>query len=211
MQGELFNLNTSGPVTDASRFSQAQPGWLDRFQVTLRLDHLSILTISALVLYVLVFSFGVEKGKGVALREMEAAKKRREEINKELAQMAPLPPFQEAKEKIKEEREGITQTPSVETSLVDPPRSNEAPPLLVGKYTIQVITYTSQSRAREEVKKLTEKGYRSFVISGGKFHQVCVEAFEDMSTAREKLIQLRSQGFAPPDAYIRPLKGTVSI
>ena len=60
------------------------------------------------------------------------------------------------------------------------------------------------------MKKLREKGYQSFIIAGKKTFQVCVEIFEDAGLAREKLTQLKADGFVPGDAYIRPLKGPIS-
>lgn len=178
MQGELFQM--SGSVTDASKLSLSQPSWLDRFRVTLRLDHLSILGVSALVLYVLVFSFGVEKGKRMALRELAAEKAKQEEMTPPVVAVSTLP---------------------------TPPVSGPTPSPAVGKYTIQVITFTSQSRAEEEVRKLKEKGYPSFIIPGGRFFQVCVDRFETLNEARQKLFLLKEEGFAPRDAYIRPLQG----
>ena len=193
MQGELFNLGVSGKVApEASKFSQPPTNWLDRFRVTLRLDHLSIAAIFALVLYVLVFSFGVEKGKRMALRELEAQKIKQVEVAKELSQTDAL----------------ALKPPVLSPVLAKPTVSGP----VIGRFTIQVITFSSKDRARAEqaVQKLKEKGYQSFTITGKKTLQVCVETFEDAGIAREKLTQLKSDGFVPNDAYIRPLKGPVS-
>jgi len=193
MQGELFKM--SGPVTEASQLSAGQANWLERFRVTLRFDHLSIFGVSALVFYVLVFSFGVENGKRIALRELQAEQEKKESLLREL-------------------RSAETPAPkeTLPPEVVPPPEAAEDSPLpAVGKYTIQVITFLSQRRADEEVKKLKEKGYSSFIIPGGRFFQVCVDRFENMSEAREKLIQLRAGRLAPSDAFIRPLKGQISL
>lgn len=199
MQGELFKM--AGPVTEASSPSVSQPSWLDCFRITLRLDHLSMIGISALVLYVLVFSFGVEKGKGITLRELEA-----EKAKGELSALPP--PATPLLDKAKPEETGNSpKTPLAVTSVAPQTLS----PQKTGKYTIQVITFTSQSRAEEEVRRLKEKGYQSFVIPGGRFFQVCVDAFENLTEARQKLMRLKIEGFAPPDAYIRPLKGQISL
>lgn len=181
MQGELFGLNTTGSVLDPSRPRTAQPSWLDRFHMTLRLDHLAILAISALVLYVLVFSFGVEKGKRIALKEIRSERLRQREMAQELLKAPLLAP----------------ETPSGEVRLA--------------KYTIQLITFNSRKRAEEEVKRLKEKGFSGFIIPAGKFFQVCVDSFERMIDAKDKLLKLRQSGYAPQDAYIRPLAGQISF
>lgn len=197
MQGELFNFKGVGPAVDTSRVSQPQPNWLDQFRVTLRVDHLSILAISALVLYVLVFSFGVEKGKRIAIRELEAERVKQEQMSQDLAAT-------QISEKAPSSTPESRPTPPVEE-----PESLSTP--RAGKYTIQVITYTSQTRAEEEIKRFKDLGYHGFVIPAGRFFQVCVEAFEKMSEARERLIKLKAEGFAPSDAYIRPLQGQIPI
>lgn len=187
MQGELFKM--SGTAAEAPQASKNQSHETDRFRVTLRLDQLSIVGISALVLYVLIFSFGVEKGKRIALRELEAEKAKREAVSKE-----PSRPE--------------TPAPAVPAPVV----SIAAPPEAAGKYTIQVITFMSRPRAEEEVKKLKGKGYSGFIIPAGeRFFQVCVERFESMNEAREKLLRLKTEGFAPSDAFIRPLKGQIPL
>ena len=193
MQGELFNLGGAETIVDASKPAEPSLTWLDRFRVTLRLDHLSIVAIFALVLYVLVFSFGVEKGKRMALGELEAQKAKQEVLTQELAQ--------------------VKQPPAVQSSIANPkvhePPTSSVP--LTGRFTIQVVTFNTKSRAEQEVKKLKDKGYQSFIISSKKAQMVCLELFEDAGLAREKLTQLKAEGFVPHDAYVRPLKGPVSL
>ena len=191
MQGELFN-DSSRPGTEFPKPSPAE-SWLNRFRITLRIDHLSVIAISALILYVLVFSFGVEKGKRMAFREQEAEQARQKRMAEEL--------------------QGVqAQTPSPEAALGTELETTEpASPVLTGKYTIQLITFTNRPKAEEEVKKLRAKGYRAFMIPSGKFFPVCVEAFDEISAAREKLDELQSEGLAPEDAYVRPLKNPVYL
>ncbi len=196
MQGELFNLGMpQAAAVNVSSLSERKSNWSDRFRITLRLDHLSIVAIFALVLYVLSFSFGVEKGKRIILREIEAQKTRQEETAKEPAEV---------------------KTEGALTAVVQPVAAKipVTPPLqqgaIAGKFTIQVITFNQKIRAEQEVKKLKDKGYRGFIITGKKSFQVCVESFEDSGLAKEKLTRLKADGFIPKDAYIRPLKSPVT-
>ena len=203
MQGELFNLGGATTIVDASKPAESPVNWLDRFRVTLRLDHLSIVAIFALVLYVLVFSFGVEKGKRIALRELEAQKARQEVLTQELTQVKQVPPVPVA---IPKETKEIVAAPI--------PKAPELPASsipLTGRFTIQVVTFNTKSRAEQEVKKLKDKGYQSFIISSKKAQMVCVELFEDAGLARQKLTQLKAEGFVPHDAYVRPMKGPVPL
>ena len=200
MQGELFTVKTASSMGDSTRLSTAQPNWLDRFRFTLRLDHMAVAAISALVLYVLVFSFGVEKGKRIAVKEIRAERIKQRHVAQELLQS-----------------QASAAAPSLVTPAVaetpGPTVSTPAEPVRVftPKYTIQLITFTSRTRAEEEVKKLKEKGFQGFIIPGGKFFQVCVDGFEKMNDAKAKLLQLKQDGFAPRDAYIRPLTGQIPL
>lgn len=201
MQQELFEM--SGPVVEAGKLSGSNKGWLDRFQVTIRVDHLFILAISALVFYVLVFSFGVEKGKRFVHEELKAEKAKREQMAREVAVLKQEP---SPKEEVQPIRAEVTlSVPESKPAVPSDEPSAGLSSKPIGKYTIQLVTYNSLSRAEKEAERLTQLGYRGFVISSGKFHQVCVEGFENIREAGNQLARLQQEGFAPPDAYIRPL------
>ena len=211
MQGELFEASQS--VAQAAKIQKSRtPNWLDLFQVTLRIDHLMIGSISALVLYVLVFSFGVERGKRYATDEIRSEKLRQEQIAQEL----PAPSLSVSMPK--------DTTSSKSTSLPVPsqagaPATKEVPTPatkidsalpLSGEYTIQIVTYKSKRQAEERVERLKNMGVRGFIVPQGKFFQVCADAFVDMKAARQKLTELKAEGDIPTDAYIRPLKGLLA-
>jgi len=140
MQRELFGM--SGPVVDASKISKSQEGWMDRFRITLRLDHLSILAIAALVLYVLVFSFGVEKGKRFALQELEAERLKQLQASKEFKELtAPETSLPLAATSPSPEVAMPTVASEVTGGLID---------RLTGRYTIPLITFTSRPRGRKK-------------------------------------------------------------
>lgn len=201
MQKELFEIG--GPVVEASRISGESSRWMDRFRVTLRLDHLFIAAILGLVLYVLVFSFGVEKGKQFALAELEASKQRQVEIARQLRELK-----QSRSETMSASEEPLPVSPSSETPAAAPVPSETTG---IGKYTIQVITFTQQGQAEQEVERWTKRGHPSFIIPSGRFFQVCVESFESAGEARERLTRFRQEGFVPPDAYVRPFPGHVAL
>ncbi len=203
MQGELFKV--SGPVVDASKLPPPQASWLDRFRVTLRLDHLAVAAILALVLYVLVFSFGVEKGKRFALDELKAEKVKQEQMTKEGSERQAVTP-EPATPKASETESEVPQAAPPAGENPSPAETSET----LGKYTIQLITFTSRSRADQEVERLKKLGHESFVIPAGKFYQVCVDAFQNMGEAKDRLTQFKAEGFASSDAFIRSLKGQIA-
>lgn len=203
MQAELFEV--TGPAVKVAETRRTPASWLDQFSVTLRLDHLLIAGILALVLYVLTFSFGVEKGKRYAFQEREAGEARQTEVASQLT-----------REKTSAEVEAPTHAPAVETTAPEPaalPLAETAPFLnpLTGEYTIQLITFNNRVRAQKEVARLKKLGYHGFVLPRGRFFQVCADAFVSVRDAQQKLAKLRAEGFAPPDAYVRPLNGFIPV
>ena len=199
-QGDLFGnpgkttLSTHLPKTD----------FLDRYRVTLKLDQALVGAIAMLVLYVLVFSFGVEKGKRYAAEELKAERAKREHL------------VQEFRDKIfisaePEPASGTATGPESGGSVKTAPASAPAEIFSAkgefpqGKYTIQLVTFTSDRIAQDKIKKLSGKGLQGFVIPSGKFKQVCVAAFESRQKASQVLGQLKSEGLAPKDAFIRDI------
>ena len=196
MQTELFEV--SRPAIQIPKAgNHPVPGWLDQFRVTLRIDHLLIGGISALVLYVLVFSFGVEKGKLYAFEELKAEKARQEQEAKELAETK-TPSSSALKEALP--ATGVPPAPASEPA-VSPPAA--------GEYTIQLATYLTRRQAEESAGRFKQKGFHGFVVPKGKYFLLCIEAFQDLGKARTRLAGLKADGFVPPDAFIRPAKGIV--
>ena len=211
MQGELFEASQS--IAQAAKIQKSRtPNWLDLFQVTLRIDHLMIGSISALVLYVLVFSFGVERGKRYATDEIRVEKLRQEQIAQELP--APLLSVSMPKDTTSSKGSSLpvpsqASAPTAKETPTPATKIDSALPLS-GEYTIQIVTYKSKRQAEERVDYLRKTGVRGFIVPQGKFFQVCADAFIDMKEARQKLTKLKAEGDIPPDAYIRPLKGLLA-
>lgn len=204
MQRDLFHI-TTGP----SPFETRVP-FLERYRLNLRLDHLLILMIGFVMLYAFVYSAGVERGKKHVTREINAAtaKLQQQLFDKTdgksvvTVDAAKLPPAEAAPaetavqvEPTRAEPEPLEQKP-VETAAVEAAKPE-------GKYTIQLVTYDSESLAQRQLKALSEKGYRGFVVPKGKYLQVCVNAFDSRKGAASLLQELKLQGMAPKDAYIR--------
>ena len=79
MQGDLFGM----PTVAATQTGQKND-FLERTRVTLRLDQALAGAIGLLVIYVLIFSFGVEKGKRLGMAELQAERTKNERMMREL-------------------------------------------------------------------------------------------------------------------------------
>ncbi|MFA5158963.1 MAG: SPOR domain-containing protein [Candidatus Omnitrophota bacterium] len=198
MQTELFDLPLPRTLSEESTIPKTS--FLEKTFVTLRLDQTIGLTLVLLVIYVLTFSWGVEKGKSSrdsqVIRSVPA-----EVLSSETSQTVVA---------------SVVKTPSI--AMMDKSAPKEVPIAVAeapkpvakvmksdGKYTIQHVTYITQSAADREIQKLTKMGYSSFVIPSGKHLQVCIAVFQSRQEASQLLKQLRGQGLVSGDAYVRPI------
>lgn len=198
MQADLFQVSSAHSSSCDTGFSKA--AFLERWRITLRLDQVVIGLIVLVVLYAWVFSLGVEKGKGFVSETLRTAKKEPppgmkivvEEVQPLMVQETVPPPADEKKDRLES------------TSSLEPkPIEQEKPLALQGRYTVQLISYKTEKAAQKQIEKLGQKGYHGFVIPGGSYLQVCANAFETRQNASTFLEQLRGQGIAPKDAFVR--------
>lgn len=199
MQTELFDLPLPRTLSEDSTVSKTS--FLEKKFITLRLDQTIGLTLVLLVIYVLTFSWGVEKGKrssqeSQVIRPMTAVVSSPEVTQAVVASVKKTPSVVMADEAVPKE------VPITVPSLTKTGLKVTKPD---GKYTIQHVTYITQSAADREIQKLAQKGYSSFVIPSGKHLQVCIAAFQSRQDANQLLKQLRAQGLVSDDAYVRPM------
>ena len=201
MQTELFDLPS--PRTLSEEPVVAKTSFLEKTFLTLRLDQAIGLALVLLVLYVLIYSWGVEKGKRSSLDAQ------------------PVRPAPTAVLLTEDPSPAILETRSFGSLPVSMPSASVSADLPVtveelpkpvaqvskpeGKFTIQHVTYITQSAADREIQKLSKMGHRAFVIPSGRHLQVCIEGFQTRQEASQLLSQLRAKRIVSADAYIRPM------
>lgn len=213
MQKELFAAVPAAAISNS--FSQQKNSFLDRCRLSLRLDQTLALLIGLLVIYVFVFSFGVETGKRYSMAELRAERAKRERMTEELSRKI----FENQQNAAPETKAGESPAPVIKTAK---PADNEVPAKVsatktasrpkdgpgtkpAGRYTIQTVTVASKNMAERELRKLAGKGHQAFVIPGGKKLQICVDGFESQKEASRTMKQLKNQGLIPADAYVRTI------
>ncbi len=200
MQTELFDLPS--PRTLSEEPAVPKTSFLEKNFITLRLDQAIGLILVLLVVYVLTFSWGVEKGKWSSSRESQVIRSTAAEVLPE--ESAPAVVASVAKTPgVAVIDESVPQEVPITVPELPKPVAKVAKP--DGKFTIQHVTYITQSAADREIQKLSQKGYTSFVIPSGKHLQVCIAAFQSRQDATQILKQLRGQGLVSGDAYVRPM------
>lgn len=158
-QGEFFN-----DLPNLTEKPKKRKFNLGKIALSLSYENLIVLAIGLIMLLIVCYSLGVEKGKSFVRADVER-------IPQEQAQQPPSPQTPEPK---KERTELASDQESLETSPY-----------------IQVASFRTDKYAKREMETLKDKGYQTFVTKWGKFRVVCVGGYKDKDQARKALEQLR--------------------
>lgn len=228
MQGDLFEVPSSAAIMSGTGMKET---FSEKMRVTLRLDQIIVGMIALLVIYVLVFSFGVEKGKRFALAELKAERLKRQTMVQELGQKILEMKGQEMSQRqlasmahlnsrktasnfnvqpvnvpARATAPGITVAIAPVIPPADLSSAPAAPATLASGFTVQTVTFNSKAQAEKSIQILKDKGQEAFLIPSGRFYQVCLGKYATKRDATAKLAQLKASGVAPKDAFIRSFK-----
>lgn len=70
-------------------------------------------------------------------------------------------------------------------------------------FTIQLVTYQTESRAKEQAAKLATEGYESFVLPKGGYFQLCLGKFANQALADGEWRKLKSTLAEYKGMYVR--------
>lgn len=206
MQADLFNLS----ISDSFERQAFQRSFFER-KFTLRMDQLFGMGLVCIVFFVLVFAWGVERGKADSRHEFllkaQPSHSQSSEIKAVVAPSAvqndsslTLPQNSVAIEVATDERSAhvvsAKKAPELKTEVVQPATAGT-------KYTIAHVTYAKKDQALNEIRRIKSKGYSSFLVSSGKYYQICVSGFDSRKNANDAIRSLRLKGVVSTDSYIR--------
>lgn len=160
--------------------------------INISYEQVIFITIGVIMLMVLVFSLGVERGRRAGATPSdtpEAAIVRI--VETKIEEPAPEPVEPETKEEPVEERPVVER--GYEGRVAKPVQEQ-------AQFTIQVIAYRSKKSAQKEIMKLTKKGYTPFIILGGGYYQICVGEYKSQKEAKADLSTLKK---THPDSFLR--------
>jgi cell division protein FtsN len=137
--------------------------------------------ISLTIVITIIFSLGVERGKRIALRDLETKEKT------------------EARVKIPSESPDIGRLPQTE-SVIEPEvqepldlDAQDAKDEEKERFRIQVASFHKENTAHKEARRLEENGYPVLVLQKGKFMVVYVGTFETKSEAENNFQSLKQR------------------
>ncbi len=229
MQQDLFSSpspydvgETTGPFNSKKTLDSRE-----NKSVAYGLDKLLIGVCLLVISYVVVFSWGVERGRKQIKAETEA---KVEKLHNEISRLTtvtqelvrtpmrriediPVPPDASNVQTVSLFKEPIVELPQ-DQEMAEPLEMSarkiaapESQTLALGekRFTLQLATYVTTDRAEEQIQKLKKLGYNAFVIPSGKYFQVCIEKLQTKSTAQSLKTRIQNETHLYPDAYIRNL------
>lgn len=172
-QLELFNPGR-GTNQAAKPLSRALLDYLWSYERTI------LLIICFIVVGVISFSFGVERGKRTTPVKSAPVVITSGQLAVNKVPVRPLEPPRVAAAVVK-----------AAPSAVIAPKAAAA--ISGSGYTIQVASYQTKKYAQKEAEAIRKKGLSSFVLSKGAFSVLCVGNFSSQEAAKTLLAELRKQ------------------
>jgi hypothetical protein len=168
-QLELFSESSSDNTLRVR--TNSNPGFLKRIRGH---EKIIILSILIFIVGVVSFSFGVHRGKEIAL---SANIKPIEIVKPEIPALQPAPVV------------AAVQAPQV---LVKKEAAIKQPSLTAsgGSFTIQVASYKTKSSALKEAESFKKRGLATQVLVKGKYVILCVGNFPNKESAQPLLTEL---------------------
>ncbi|MCK5306240.1 MAG: SPOR domain-containing protein [Candidatus Omnitrophica bacterium] len=180
-QSELFSEFPKGRVKKAKAFKSVPK--LKNILISISREKLVSLIIAVILLYVVIFSLGVEKGKRMSLpaagkTDKLAVTAETEAVKKENSRKATI---------------GLEEERQIESKAVEEKQGEQMAagaiedkkPPAYKTYSLQLAAYAQLSRAEKEAEKLKKRGYTAFIDSNNKYHIVFVGNYKDKVKARK--------------------------
>lgn len=154
------------------------------FAVTLKIDKLVFISIAVIMMMVVVYALGVERGRSV------------------MPKLTPEPAQQAAMVKTAPVK-AVPVKADLETRLQ--PAAETVPAVketVVKPYTIAVASLSKKETALTEAARMKASGFNSFVIYSQPYYVVCVGAFADKTSTASQKEFARVKRFSK-DAYFK--------
>lgn len=164
--------------------------------LTLSLENLVVTGIVGLVILVVAFSIGVERGKRVVYRAEGAASPVQTTVinNRNGEEIEQQPSRAISEKELLQPAQVIAQTAGEPTNLSATAEAiQKVAENISGKYTIQVASFRKEQHAKKEADTLKQKGYESLVLPKGDYSIVCVGTFENKDQAQSFSKKLKQQ------------------
>jgi hypothetical protein len=153
--------------------------------LTLEAENLIVICIIFVMIMVLSFSVGVERGRRLIAREISP----QQDSIVVVSDPSPLTPVVSPATKGEGAQAAVTAPIPVKRKTLKVPAAEQD--IINSGYTIQVASFKQESRAQKEASGLKTTGYQPFVLAKGSYSIVCVGKFAQKDEATKVSHQLK--------------------
>ncbi|MDD4954970.1 MAG: SPOR domain-containing protein [Candidatus Omnitrophica bacterium] len=180
MRGEQLKLFSEGNDSNSR---------LKRRLIVIPLDTFILSSVVILLLFVLAFSLGIEKGRKIAILSEDAVALPEKELKTENVSV----PAQAKALPVKEQKVIAGQiTKQLPIAPIAEKKIEIAQPVAVKEgYCIQVASYNKESFALDEAKRLKDKGFAAYTAKKGSFVVLYVGNFKTSAEAQKTMRLLK--------------------
>jgi len=165
-----------------------------RLSLSISYEQIVFFAIAFIMLMVLIFSLGVEKGKRLLMPPESPV------LEFVKPEIMPKPVITATAEKIMEESSQALETKKALAVLPEPKTEKIEKSVLVDTpkppskpYTIQVATYWTKANAKRELEKLRRNKFDSFIISTNGKYEICVGEYINKAGAKADMEKLNKR------------------
>ena len=177
-QGELFSEFQTAKIKGTGRSFGKDMVFAKKVVFSLSYENIILLFIGSIMLLVIFFSLGVEKGKRSTIAQ--AGGEKAENVISEAPQ--------------KEEPKIAKNSEITEKKVIDIPQK---------LYTIQVSAFRKEGKAEKEIARLKNNGYDTFVMPSEGWLQVCVGRYASREESEKDFAALKKNY---PSCYFRKIE-----
>ena len=198
-QGELF---AEFQTQQAKGAPYLKKGMLSgkKFTLNLSYENIILVFISLIMLLVIFFSLGVEKGKRLVQNNRREHSTR---LKNEISEEETMVKNNAMSEKKESDTAEYKRTVSEEIEIEGKREAKEKTTILPLKpYTIQVVAFKKTESANREMERLKNKGFDTFLIHSDKWIQVCVGRYINKEASKNDFEILEKKY---PKCYFRKI------
>lgn len=155
------------------------------FYFAFPVETLAFTGIAVIIIVIIFFSLGVERGRYLARSSVAVESPFKEEpLSKVQAQETAEKPEPKQNIEVKEKKS---------PAEVKVSEKADTPKKVTAKYSVQVATYKDKNTANKDLDSLKKQGYYAFILPKDNFYQICVGTYGTAAEAKAGCEKMRSR------------------
>lgn len=205
-QKELFNFNDKPRKVFPDLMGFLPKADLEgKIAITMTLEKIVFITITVMLLMVVVFALGVERGKIIARPAISIAIPAQGSPSTQARPAAQKPQVAPPQPAAATQQAATLQSTAIKIKTVPiakvaPMQQAAAADKTARPYTIVAATFANKGTAAQEMTRLKKDGFDAMLVQSGRYFRLCIGAYPDKESAQGSLKRVKQRY---KDAYIK--------